>query len=377
MSRVKPKITEAARAEETTPLRDARREADRIATRGAKAEENIPTREARRESDLIATQRGRAEENTPLRSSRQESNRFAVRQARAVEISPAVAAQRDLDPLSTQRSRDAADTPTPNARRRSDGQARSASRQLSPPLPESSPSYRDLGMIRIECSHCKAVHFLQERIVSSSAARPIFSPCCGKGKLSLPLLPDPPALLRSLLTDDTPRSRLFRKNIRAYNSELSMASVVAKWVNRGPGPSNFNPTMTMQGGMYHYMGPMMPAKGRAPSYVSVYIHDTDYVTQTRTRLGSSRRLEEALMTQLTHMLHECNPYVQKFLCMREWAQSAHNNTPAAYQMVIHADRRPSHEHVRRYNGPEASEVAAFIPGNEDGEIGRRDIVVRR
>ncbi|CDF40383.1 ATP dependant DNA helcase [Chondrus crispus] len=156
-----------------------------------------------------------------------------------------------------------------------------------------------------------------------------------------------------------------------------MASVVAKWVNRGPGPSNFNPTMTMQGGMYRYMSPMMPSEGRAPSCASVYIHDTDYATQTRTRLGNSRQLEEALMTQLTYMLHECNPYVQTFLCMREWAQSPHNNSPATYQMVIHADRRPSHEYVRRYNGPEASEVAALIPGNEDGEIGRRDIVVRR
>ncbi|CDF36294.1 unnamed protein product [Chondrus crispus] len=225
-----------------------------------------------------------------------------MRQARAVDISPVIA-----------------------ARQRSDRQAGSASRQLFPPLPESSPSYRDLGMICVECSHCKALHFVQERIGSSSAARPIFSTCCGKGKLSLPLLPDPPALLRSLLIDDTPRACSFRKNIRAYNVALSMASVVAKWVNRGPGPSNFNPTMTMQGGMYHYMGPMMPSEGRAPSYASVYIHDTDYATQTRTRLGTSRQLEEALMMQLTHMLHECNPYVQTFLCMREWAQSPQNN----------------------------------------------------
>ncbi|CDF38542.1 unnamed protein product [Chondrus crispus] len=156
-----------------------------------------------------------------------------------------------------------------------------------------------------------------------------------------------------------------------------MAFVVAKWVNRGPVPSNINPTMTMQGEMYHEMGPMMPFEGRAPSYASVYIHDTDYATQTRTRLGNSARLQEALTAPLTRMLHECNPYVQTFLCMREWAQSPHNNTPTPYQMVIHADRRPSHEHVRRYNGPEASEVAALTPGNEDGEIGRRYIVVRR
>ncbi|CDF37017.1 ATP dependant DNA helicase [Chondrus crispus] len=205
-------------------------------------------------------------------------------------------------------------------------------------------------MVHIECSHCKALHFVQERIVSSSVARPMFSTCFGKGKLSLPLLTDPPALLRSLLIDDTPRARRFRKNIRAYNSALSMASVVAKWVNRGPGTSNFNHTMTMQGEMYHYMGPMMPSEGRAPSFASVYIHDTDYGTQTRTRLGgASTRLEDTLLMQLTHMLHECNPYVQTVLSMREWAQSPQPNTPAPYQMVIHADRRPSHEHVRRYN----------------------------
>ena len=40
-------------------------------------------------------------------------------------------------------------------------------------------------MIRIECSHWKALHVFQERIVRSSAASPRFSTCCGKGKLSL------------------------------------------------------------------------------------------------------------------------------------------------------------------------------------------------
>ncbi|CDF40386.1 ATP dependant DNA helicase [Chondrus crispus] len=342
-----------------------------------RADATTPERHERQDSNRRSTEAARAEENTPLRDARREANRNATRGARAEEITPAREARRDLDRLSTQRSRDAQDTPTRNARQRSDGQARTASRQLFPPLPESSPSYRDLGMVHIECSHCKALHFVQERIVSSSAARPMFSTCCGKGKLSLPLLTYLPALLRSLLIDDTPRARRFRKNIRAYNSALSMASVVAKWVNKGPGTSNFNPTMTMQGEMYHYMGPMMPSEGRAPSFASVYIHDTDYGTQTRTRLGgASTRLEDTLLMQLTHMLHECNPYVQSVLSMREWAQSPQPNTLAPYQMVIHADRRPSHEHVRRYNGPEASEVAALIPGNEGGEIGRRDIVVR-
>ncbi len=33
--------------------------------------------------------------------------------------------------------------------------------------------------------------------------------------------------------------------------------------------------------------------------------------------------------------------------------------------------------MRRYNGPSCSAVAALIPGNEDGMIGKRDILVRK
>ncbi len=48
-----------------------------------------------------------------------------------------------------------------------------------------------------------------------------------------------------------------------------------------------------------------------------------------------------------------------------------------YQIDIHADKRPANEHIRRYNGPSCSEVAALIPDNEDGMIGKRDILVRK
>lgn len=206
----------------------------------------------------------------------------------------------------------------------------------------------------------------------------MFSTCCGKGKVSFVALSDSPALLQGLLTEGGSRARQFRRNLRAYNNVLSMASVVAKWVSRGPGPSTFNPTITMQGRMYHYIGALLPSQGRSPAFASVYIHDTDYATQSRTRLNAAPQLDEALLAELAEMLHGRNPYVQTFLSMREWATSDDGaNAPAPYQMVIHADRRPSNEHVRRYNGPEASEVAVLIPGNEDGEIGRRDIVVRK
>ncbi len=57
---------------------------------------------------------------------------------------------------------------------------------------------------------------------------------------------------------------------------------------------------------------------------------------------------------------------------------ARNNAPTdRYKIVIHADKKPANEHVRCYNGPYCSEVAALIPGTEDGVIGKRDILVRK
>ncbi len=74
------------------------------------------------------------------------------------------------------------------------------------------------------------------------------------------------------------------------------------------------------------------------------------------------------------MLNQHNTYVQSFMSLHEFAR---DNAPTdRYKIVIHADKRPENEHVRRYNGPSCSEVAARIPGNYDGMIGKRDILVR-
>lgn len=46
-------------------------------------------------------------------------------------------------------------------------------------------------------------------------------------------------------------------------------------------------------------------------------------------------------------------------------------------MVIQSDRRPPHEKVRRYNGPQTSEIATVIPVAEEGILSCQDIVLRR
>lgn len=87
------------------------------------------------------------------------------------------------------------------------------------------------------------------------------------------------------------------------------------------------------------------------------------------------RLQLELLSELAAMLDTGNPYARIFYSLCGWALTY---TPViSYRKVIHADRRPHGEHVSRYNGLEASQVSAIITGNEGGEIGTRDVVMRR
>lgn len=58
-----------------------------------------------------------------------------------------------------------------------------------------------------------------------------------------------------------------------------MGCVKADWVSQGPGEFSFNPTMTVHGRIYHYLSAMIPSLNLRPFFLSVYIHDTEYVSQ--------------------------------------------------------------------------------------------------
>ncbi len=97
----------------------------------------------------------------------------------------------------------------------------------------------------------------------------------------------------------------------------------------------------------------------------MYIHDTDFNIQSELRSQNFAGVDRALLTNLASVLNQSNTYVQSFMRLHELAR---DNAPTnRYKIVIHADKRPANEPVRRYNGQSCSEVAALIPGNEDGD----------
>ncbi|XP_058204654.1 uncharacterized protein LOC131318726 [Rhododendron vialii] len=56
----------------------------------------------------------------------------------------------------------------------------------------------NLGNMDIQCLHCKALHWMNERLAKSSISHPLFGTCCFKGKIRLPTLITPPPPIRAL-----------------------------------------------------------------------------------------------------------------------------------------------------------------------------------
>ena len=71
----------------------------------------------------------------------------------------------------------------------------------------------DLGSMVVKCRSCGSLHWMDEKLRSSSTTYPIFGLCCNSGKVDLPKLRDPPQTLKTLLESNDREGNDFRENI--------------------------------------------------------------------------------------------------------------------------------------------------------------------
>ena len=83
----------------------------------------------------------------------------------------------------------------------------------------------DLGHMDVPCSDCGALHWLSEKLTSSSKHNPRFRTCCLEGRVCLPALEAPPDPLCTLLTSNDNNSKSFQENIWKYNQALAFMSL--------------------------------------------------------------------------------------------------------------------------------------------------------
>jgi len=98
----------------------------------------------------------------------------------------------------------------------------------------------DSGEINIVCQKCGAMVWYVERTEKHFVAvLPKISLCCMKGKITLPYMLEPPALIRNLFSRLDAHNSHFLTNIRSYNNMFAFTYMESKVVterNNGRGP---------------------------------------------------------------------------------------------------------------------------------------------
>ena len=208
----------------------------------------------------------------------------------------------------------------------------------------------------VQCVHCGAKRYKEEPS----------GICCSNGKVSLPLIPNQPDQLRSLIVGDQD----FRQKIRKYNQALAFTSMAANvdldLANQRDGVYTFR----VQGQLSHRIGSLLPEPDHEHKFVQIYFVDQE--AQVDRRLGIFPDLSPDALSTVTELMELHNPYVQTLRSAREIlaANAAANGGNGADLRVAF---RAEGVDLRRYNAPTSSEVAAILQDNEEPRP--RDIVL--
>ena len=117
------------------------------------------------------------------------------------------------------------------------------------------------------CQHCNALRFPGERD----------SLCCQKGKVRLDKVPEPTPILKQLLEDRDPRSKVFKTHIIPLNCALQMVSLRVRHKKAPHG--NFQPQVMIQGRAYYYIAPLETEEN---AWSGLYVHDPEQKGAART-----------------------------------------------------------------------------------------------
>lgn len=222
--------------------------------------------------------------------------------------------------------------------------------------------------------HCGALYFINERVKQPAPSDPSFSTCCQRRPFKFPPRSEVSMVLRELLTRSGTDARQFRGALPAFNAVLFMTSMTANYVKTGQDSSKLNPTMTVQGEVYNFIGASIPPQTIKYSYASAHAHDTEKVQRAAIRQSNvSQNLAQNILIYPQSAITQTNVYLQTFQSFCEWAQK---DTPDIYKMVSHADKRPASEPARGCNTPEPSKVSMIIVRAEEEEVGTRNIELR-
>lgn len=114
----------------------------------------------------------------------------------------------------------------------------------------------------------------QERLKTSSKAKPAFNDCCARGRIALPTILPPPESICQLYSGSTPISKRFLNNIRVFNNAFAFTSLGTDSHGKGtlPIPGKGPRPFQAKSNLYHRLGSLVPGEGHVPLFSQIYFH---------------------------------------------------------------------------------------------------------
>ncbi|XP_062005049.1 uncharacterized protein LOC133722214 [Rosa rugosa] len=235
-------------------------------------------------------------------------------------------------------------------------------------------TYQDSGDNIHVCDYCNARFWFGEANKQTSSNAPlIYSNCCKKGEIKLQQLKPMPNFLETLLDPNNgSKSRLFRENIRVYNSMFSftsMGATIDRKINTGSGPYVFK----ISGQVHHLMGSILPSDGECPKYAQLYVYDTKNEVLNRvnaidpTHVNVNIKVD--IVEGLIKMFDETNELVKEFRTMRDKFEN--HSVPSLNMSVL--NRQPTDS--KQYEEPMTDEIGGLIVGDIGEHNSNKDIII--
>ncbi|POS83272.1 hypothetical protein EPUL_004396 [Erysiphe pulchra] len=221
------------------------------------------------------------------------------------------------------------------------------------------------------CPSCKALHWVQERVHSSSIVNPRFQTCCKEGQVVLDAIPGPPEVLRWLWTSEQREAKEFRCHSRNYNlfAFTSLNYTEDKRLEER-GIREGIRSFSIHGQIYHQTGGALN-EGAVPSYAQLYFIEPNEANEMR---AAASNLNTRLVNEISEVIEQTNPFVSHYRAAHDMLNST--NVEEAQRIILNPQIRLILERGtdrRRFNLPTAEEVAVVIPDVVESD--NRDIVL--
>ncbi|XP_071570012.1 uncharacterized protein [Temnothorax nylanderi] len=120
-------------------------------------------------------------------------------------------------------------------------------------------------------------------------------------------------------------------------------------------------------GQYHHLTStaMRPADGQAPRFAQLYFLDTEEAVNHRMNNKANQECDPEIMKDLSCFMVQCNEFAKTFKMMRQVEKDLNPIGNKTINLMLSFRKDPQHDQ-RRYNAPQANEIAVVFQ-NVDGE----------